>query len=119
LDKKQIFKIAVSYTFLLILLSLIPSPDIVYPKFQLFELDKLVHFFMYLFFVIVWGLSNKDFLQNKTRIFFYSVFFGLLLEIFQDVLPFGRYFDWGDFVANTLGVLFGVFILYSIKKKLL
>ena len=119
MDKKLISRIAVLYTFLLILLSLVPNPGITYPRFQLFELDKLVHFFMYLFFVVVWGLGNKDFLQNKTRIFFYAVLFGLLLEILQHVLPFGRHFDWGDFVANSLGVLFGVFILYSIKKKLL
>jgi len=44
---------------------------------------------------------------------------GLLLEILQHLLPFGRYFDLGDFVANSIGVLFGAFILYYLKKKLL
>ena len=49
----------------------------------------------------------------------YLILFGLGLEILQHVLPFGRYFDLGDFVANSIGVLFGVFILYYLKKKLL
>ena len=119
MDKKLVSRIAIYYTFLLIILSLIPIPDSGIPKFKLFELDKLIHFFMYLFFAIIWGLNSKNFIQNRTRIFFYAVLFGLGLEIFQHVLHFGRYFDWGDFVANSVGVLFGVFILYYIKKKLL
>ena len=49
----------------------------------------------------------------------YIILFGFGLEILQHVLPFGRYFDLGDFVANSIGVLFGVFILYYLKKKLL
>ena len=49
----------------------------------------------------------------------YLILFGLGLEILQHVIPFGRYFDMGDFLANSIGVLFGVFILYYLKKKLL
>jgi len=119
LDKKLISKFAFYYTFLLIILSIIPVPDLGLPKFKVFELDKLVHFIMYLFFAIIWGLKTENFSQKKIKILIYSVLFGLSLEIFQHILPFGRYFDWGDFLANSIGVLFGVFILYYLKKKLL
>ena len=119
MDKKLVTRVAVYYTFLLILLSLIPVPDFGMPKFKLLEIDKLVHFFMYFFFAIIWGLSNKNFMQDIIIIFFHSVLFGLGLEILQHILPFGRYFDWGDILANCVGVLFGVFILYYLKKKLL
>ena len=47
-----------------------------------------------------------------------TIFFGLLLEIFQEILAFGRVFEWGDFIANAAGALIGFFILHLNKKKL-
>ena len=114
MDKKTISKAAFYYTLTLIILSLVPYPDIGLPKFKLFELDKLIHFSMYTIFIIIWGLKS----DNKTKILIFSILFGLGLEILQHILPFGRYFDWGDFIANSLGVLFGTIILFYLKKKL-
>ena len=119
MDKKFIPQIAVYYTLILVLLSLIPVPDLGLPRFKLLELDKLIHFIMYLIFALIWGLKIENFSERKIEISTYLILFGLGLEILQHVLPFGRYFDLGDFVANSIGVLFGVFILYYLKKKLL
>ena len=115
MDKKTISKAALYYTLILIILSLIPVPDLGLPKFKLFELDKLVHFCTYLIFTIIWGLNS----HSKIKILIFSILFGLGLEILQHILPFGRCFDWGDFIANSLGVLFGTIILFYLKKKLL
>ena len=119
MDKKLISQIAVYYTLILIILSLIPIPDLGLPRFKLLEFDKLIHFIMYLLLALIWGLKIENFLERKMEISAYLILFGLGLEILQHVLPFGRYFDMGDFVANSIGVLFGVFILYYLKKKLL
>jgi len=119
LDNKLISQIAVYYTLILIILSLVPIPDLGLPRFKLLEFDKLIHFIMYLIFTLIWGLKIENFLERKMEISAYLILFGLGLEILQHVLPFGRYFDLGDFVANSIGVLFGVFILYYLKKKLL
>jgi len=119
LDKKLISQIAVYYTLIIILLSLVPVPDLGLPKFKLLELDKLMHFIMYLIFALVWGLKIENFSERKMEISAYLILFGLGLEILQHILPFGRYFDLGDFVADSIGVLFGIFILYYLKKKLL
>ncbi len=119
MDKKLISQIAVYYTLIIILLSLVPVPDLGLPKFKLLELDKLMHFIMYLIFALVWGLKIENFSERKMEISAYLILFGLGLEILQHILPFGRYFDLGDFVADSIGVLFGVFILYYLKKKLL
>ena len=94
-------------------------PDFGLPRFKLLELDKLIHFIMYLILALIWGLKIENFSERKIKISAYLILFGLGLEIFQHLLPFGRYFDLGDFVANSIGVLFGVFILYYLKKKLL
>jgi hypothetical protein len=115
LDKKTISKIALYYTLILIILSLVPVPDLGVPKFKLFELDKLVHLCMYTIFTIIWGLKT----DSKIKILIFSILFGLGLETLQHLLPFGRYFDWGDFIANSSGVLFGIIILFYLKKKLL
>ncbi len=119
MDKKLISQIAVFYTLVLILLSLLPVPDLGLPRFKLLELDKLIHFIMYLILAMIWGLNIENFSKRKIEISIYLILFGLGLEILQHVLPFGRYFDFGDFVANSIGVLFGLFILYYLKKKLL
>ena len=119
MENNLIKKIPIYYTLLLILLSLIPLPDLGFPSFKLFEMDKLIHFIMYSIFIIVWGLNIE---LNKIKIIklvIYSILLGLFFEILQHALPFGRYFDLGDFVANSIGVLFGAFILYYLKKKLL
>ena len=119
MENNFIKKIPIYYTLLLILFSLIPVPDLGFPSFKLFEMDKLIHFMMYSIFIIVWGLKIGF---NKIKMFsliIYSILLGLFLEILQYLLPFGRYFDLGDFIANSIGVLFGAFILYYLKKKLL
>ena len=119
MDRRYISKITVYYTLFLIILSLIPVPDLGIPKFQLFEIDKLVHFVMYFSLTILWCLASKNFYKSNFKLLLFAIFFGFVLEIFQHILPFGRYFDFGDLLANGLGVIFGIIILYYIKKKLL
>ena len=119
MDRKYISKIAVYYTLFLIILSLVPVPVLGIPKFQLFEIDKLVHFIMYFSLTILWSFAFKNLYSSNFKLLLFAILFGFILEIFQHMLPFGRYFDLGDLLANTLGVIFGIFILYCIKKKLL
>jgi len=49
----------------------------------------------------------------------FSIIFGITLEFLQDLLPFGRYFDSYDILANMAGVIIGIIILHFYKKKLL
>ena len=119
MDRRYISKITVYYTLFLIILSLIPVPDLGFPKFQLFEIDKLVHFVMYFSLTILWCLASENFYKSNFKLLLFTIFFGIALEIFQHILPFGRYFDLADLLANSLGVIFGIIILYYIKKKLL
>ena len=119
MDRRYISKITVYYTLFLIILSLIPVTDLGFPKFQLFEIDKLVHFVMYFSLTILWCFASENFYRSNFKLLLFAIFFGSVLEIFQHILPFGRYFDLGDLLANSLGAIFGIIILYYIKKKLL
>ena len=119
MDRNYISKIAIYYTLIILILSIVPVPDIGFPRFHLFEIDKLMHFFMYFSLTILWYFAFEIFYSSYLKLLLFAIFFGFVLEIFQHLLPFGRYFDLTDLSANTLGVIFGIIILYCIKKKLL
>ena len=46
----------------------------------------------------------------------FSIIFGITLEFLQYLLPFGRYFDFYDILANMAGVIIGIIILLFYKK---
>lgn len=87
-------------------------------SFNLLEWDKAVHCLLYFFFIIFWGTKLETNKNHLRALLMVTIFFGLVLEVFQEILPFGRVFEWGDFIANTAGALIGFFILHLNKKKL-
>ena len=87
-------------------------------SFNLLEWDKAVHCLLYFLFIIFWGFKLESKKNHLKALLIVTIIFGLLLEVFQDILPFGRVFEWGDFIANTVGALIGFFILHLNKKKL-
>ena len=118
LDKINFRLLAIFYTLLIVILSLIPIPETI-PRFKLFEMDKLIHLILYLTFIMVWGLYLFKSRFSLKLLLSISILFGLFLEFLQHILPFGRYFDWGDFIANSTGAIIGAIILLFLKKKLL
>lgn len=54
---------------------------------------------------------------TRIRVFFLAIFFiaqGILIEIIQPYV--GRHFEWLDILANTGGTLFGLVIIFILKK---
>ena len=102
LDRRYITKIAVYYTLFLIILSLIPVPDLGLPKLQLFEIDKLVHFIMYFSLTILWSFASKNLYNSNFKLLLFAIFFGFVLEIFQHMLPFGRILSETMLIHNPL-----------------
>ena len=103
---------------MIVVLSLCPIPGSI-PSLEFFEVDKLIHLAMYFILVLLWGINliNSKFSLNK--ILFFTIIFGLIIETLQYLLPFERYFDLGDIIANSFGAIIGIFILLFYKKKLL
>jgi glycopeptide antibiotics resistance protein len=88
-----------------------PSEDV--PDIALFEgFDKFVHVCLYLGFawLLCWSLrvERKPFLYYL--ILLLSFMWGLLMEIFQFLMHFGRAFEWFDILSNTSGALIGILI---------
>ena len=79
-------------------------------------MDKLIHLTMYFILILLWGINLISFKFSLIKILFLTIFFGLLIETLHYLLPFGRYFDLGDIIANSVGAIIGIIILLFYKK---
>jgi len=86
-----------------------------------FEMDKAAHAFAYFCFAMsVFVALNLDWkLETARKWTIISGFsLGLLLEIFQGSLLSYRSFEVFDLLANTLGIVFFLFLSKRVKKLL-
>ena len=118
--KKNLSLIVFLYTTSIIIVSLVPIPNLTLPKFNLLQPDKLFHFIFYFIMFLGWKESKifkKDRLYFKCSLTVFSV--GLFIEILQGTSFIERYFELADLLANSLGILFSylIFVLYPLKKN--
>ena len=118
--KKNLSLIVFFYTTSIIIVSLVPIPNLTLPKFNLLQLDKLFHFIVYFIMFLGWKESKifkKDRLSFKCLLIVFLV--GLFTEILQGTRFIERYFELADLLANSLGILFSylIFVLYPLKKN--
>ena len=121
MGKPLFLRATLIYTLLIVIISLVPIPNLSLPEFKLLELDKLIHLSMYFVMSILWmrlqSFNNSYFPWRNLLIVF---LIASLTEFLQGVLPVGRYSDWADFIANSVGILLGIiaYSLYISKIKL-
>ncbi len=116
--KDLIKKVTILYTLLIVIISLIPIPQIPFPETSFFQWDKFFHTLVYLVMSMMW--ITNGFLNTKKLkwSYLFNVFFlGLLIEFFQYILPTGRYFEIADIIANGLGILLGFSMSYYYLLK--
>ncbi|MBE9489127.1 MAG: VanZ family protein [Bacteroidetes bacterium] len=115
--------IAISYSLVLVILSLINIDIGSLAKFAPSFSDKVYHFIAYSIFTWLWfntffyKLNQK---KNNTllRVVILAIVFGIVIEILQREITSTRVFELNDIIANVLGVLFTIFILViSIKTE--
>ena len=86
-----------------------------------FGQDKVMHFFTYgihVFLCLV-ALSNKILLLKLFHYLLalvFSVFYGIFNEIYQYFIP-EREFSLGDILANNLGVITFLILIYIFQNK--
>ena len=114
MDKALFRKVTLLYTFFIVIISLVPIPHLSLPEFKLFELDKFIHLSIYFVMSIFWmrlqSFENSYFPWRNLLVVF---LIASLTEFLQGALPVGRYSDWADFIANSVGILLGI-IAYSL-----
>lgn len=114
--KKRLFYGAFLWTVIVTVLSLVSfrrAPKII---LSLGVSDKAVHFVFYSVFVLLWGLYVLSIKRLQSRTFFYlfllAITYGGCMEICQELFTERRKADWYDMLANAIGALFGLIVLY-------
>jgi VanZ family protein len=115
------FWIAFSWTVVVAYFCLAPASDI--PSISIPNLDKLAHSFFHFVFTILWFLFFKKQVKkkNQTKLLvgavFFSLFFGIGIEILQARLTITRNGDFWDVLANFSGALLA-FVFVIVAKRL-
>lgn len=112
--------VAAGWTIFLIVGTLLPKEVI--SKSSMFgipHMDKVSHLFAYAILVFLWSiaLNEKTSKIKAARISFYAAIgLGVLLEILQWQLNFGRHFEILDIIANIIGSIIGLIAFYKFFK---
>ncbi|MDX6745654.1 VanZ family protein [Polaribacter sp. PL03] len=88
------------------------------PKYNvsISHLDKLQHCFAYFTLSVSWLLTFYR--KNKKHlVVLFCILFGIIIEILQHTITNYRTGDYLDVIANSLGVLLGLFVFNQVFKK--
>ncbi len=116
--KRQRFFIAFGYFFFISILFFLPGSSL--PENEWLAkiwFDKWVHIAIFIgltyLFCSAFSLTNI-----KTRIILWSlaILYGMAVEIVQELLIVNRSFDWGDWIADGIGGVIGLWLYSYIKK---
>lgn len=119
--KNLFFWIALIWTVVVIYFCLLPSTDI--PSVSIPNLDKLAHAFFHFVFTLLWFLFFKNQVKKKNQIklliaiVFFSLFFGIGIEILQNTFTTTRNGDFFDVLANFTGAIIAFGLVLSVKLK--
>jgi VanZ family protein len=111
---------AVGWTLLIFILCVVKSTEL--PVIAIANLDKVVHAFFHFVFVILWFLYFKEEVKSSysTKAFVFafalSVFYGIVIEVIQQIFTTTRAADVLDVVANLVGALVAVVVIIVTKN---
>jgi len=102
-------------TLIMLFLTLVPMGTL--GSSAIWGYDKLGHFLLFASWTFLLGAFlyvNNSYKLNLFTIFFIGVSFGILIEVFQYLLPFQRSAELFDIAFDSLGCLAGVLALKKI-----
>ena len=110
--------IALSFSVLIIFASLIKIES----DTNITHIDKIIHAGIYFVFCIIWYAPFRELFKKGTLfyVFLFSIFYGILMELFQGNLTSYRNFELEDILSNTTGSLIAcsfLFLKNNIKKS--
>lgn len=113
---------AIGWTLLIASSSLLPSST--FKKFtfnSFFEIDKLIHFILYLVFVLLWSLIAEKAMSSLQKFWLavVSIAFGVAIELLQSTMAMGRSYEINDIMANSVGCFIGILIIPFVRRKTL
>ena len=122
--KKLLLLVGILYTVVLATVCLITIKKL--PEIGVSFGDKIFHFLAYTVLAFLWFnifLNTFKLKKRQALIYaaFFSIVFGIIIEVLQGTLTTSRSFDVYDVMANTMGVFLTVIIVFvknliTIKK---
>ena len=121
LESKTLFWLAVLYSGAITILFLVPTGG--FPKVNFSAADKVAHIFIFFLLTTLWlgylFLKNGRLRSWDILILLLSVlFYGILIEIIQELFTNARTADGWDVVANMAGATVGVLFFHRVKHFL-
>ena len=114
LQRKSYRMLTVLWAFFILVLCVIPGKDL--PNSNIWQIDKVVHFALYLILAYLLFASAANRL-HKTQLILLaiSMIYGFIIECIQDFFLLDRFFDWNDVLANSVGAFIGVVVFRLVK----
>ncbi len=101
------------YLYIVIIFLLSSTPPSTVSSIQIYGLDKIIHFIEYFILGVIYRFSIN---QLLSKYYFLIILIPIIDEfIIQDYS--GRNVDVFDFIANVLGLIFGIIISKEFFKK--
>ena len=123
LDKRTLIFLAVAYTVILTLSTLVKTEYLPQPSYSFS--DKIAHAAAFFLFACIWFIASLGIAKKAAYNYLLvviasvSVIYGILIEVLQYTLTTYRSFDELDMLANTGGVCLAIFLLVGLRKPLL
>lgn len=115
MHKIKIYKYALAWGVVVVLLSLLPSKE--FENKQMDGFDLAVHFVFYGVLCWLTSIANVRYKQETARISYplivsvtSSILVGGIVEILQGTVFVSRTMDWYDFTANSCGALLAALV---------
>ncbi len=101
------------YSLFIVIISVIPvnAPEDLTPA----NADKVVHFLIYVIFVILYAFAFRGRRRIYMESFIYALCLGVSIEIIQYFIPY-RSFEMLDIAADCAGALTGIAVIYKARK---
>lgn len=118
-NKGLLLILAVLYSCAITVLFFISTSGL--PRIRFSSIDKVVHTTIFFLLVCIWQLytlqKNDGQLswRKSFRILLWSLFYGILIEVFQELFTAARSADVLDVMANLVGSLIGIVFFQKIK----
>ena len=123
LEAKNLLLIALLYSIIITVAFLMPISNS--PKLDIYiPLDKIIHFFSYLFLSLLWisylNLNEINVLSTRAVLVVFVVFlvYGIIIEVLQENLTSTRKADIMDVFANAFGSIIGYFVFLKVKNRI-
>jgi VanZ family protein len=118
---RQSLRITLSLIYLvcIALLSLLPPND--FPEISLFPgADKIAHTCMYLglTWLACWSMHAEIRRTWYYLIIFFSICWGVIMELFQLFMHIGRSFEIYDIIGNSIGTMLGILIYVLMAQQI-